>query len=93
VFYRYANINLAQLQENLGGASREQALEIATHVVHMLATEVPGAKQRTYAAFNPADMVMVNFSDMPLSMANAFEKAVKANDGFLQPSLQAFNQY
>ncbi len=25
---------------------------------------------------------MVNFSDMPLSMANAFEKAVKANDGF-----------
>ncbi|WP_176377375.1 type I-E CRISPR-associated protein Cas7/Cse4/CasC, partial [Escherichia coli] len=24
VFYRYANINLAQLQENLGGASREQ---------------------------------------------------------------------
>ncbi|MBW6090475.1 type I-E CRISPR-associated protein Cas7/Cse4/CasC [Escherichia coli] len=41
-----------------------------------------GAKQRTYAAFNPADMVMVNFSDMPLSMANAFEKAVKANDGF-----------
>ncbi|MDR5941988.1 type I-E CRISPR-associated protein Cas7/Cse4/CasC, partial [Escherichia coli] len=56
-------------------------------------TEVPGAKQRTYAAFNPADMVMVNFSDMPLSMANAFEKAVKAKDGFLQPSIQAFNQY
>lgn len=25
---------------------------------------------------------MVNFSDMPLSMANAFEKAVKAKDGF-----------
>lgn len=36
---------------------------------------------------------MVNFSDMPLSMANAFEKAVKAKDGFLQPSIQAFNQY
>ncbi|HHO9646530.1 TPA: type I-E CRISPR-associated protein Cas7/Cse4/CasC [Escherichia coli] len=93
VFYRYANINLAQLQENLGGASREQALEIATHVVHMLATEVPGAKQRTYAAFNPADMVMVNFSDMPLSMANAFEKAVKAKDGFLQPSITGLRDY
>ncbi len=37
---------------------------------------------------------MVNFSDMPLSMANAFEKAVKAKDGFFpQLSLQAFNQY
>lgn len=28
VFYRYANINLAQLQENLGGASREQAWKL-----------------------------------------------------------------
>ena len=27
------------------------------------------------------------------AMANAFEKAVKAKDGFLQPSIQAFNQY
>ena len=56
----------ASLSRNLGGASGTGS-EIATHVVHMLATEVPGAKQRTYAAFNPADMVMVNFSDMPLS--------------------------
>ncbi|EAA8761816.1 type I-E CRISPR-associated protein Cas7/Cse4/CasC [Salmonella enterica subsp. enterica] len=93
VFYRYANINIAQLQENLGGVTRTKALEIASHVVHLLATEIPGAKQRTFAAFNPADMVMVNFSDMPLSMANAFEKAIKAKDGFLQPSIQAFNQY
>lgn len=48
----------------------------------MLATEVHGAKQRTYAAFNPADMVMVNFSDMPLSMANAFEKRLKRKMAF-----------
>lgn len=93
VFYRYASLNIAQLQENLGGASREQALHIAAHLAHMLATEVPGAKQRTFAAFNPADMVMINFSDFPLSLANAFESPVKAKDGYLLPSINAFNEY
>lgn len=94
VFYRYCSLNIAQLQENLGGASRQQALEIAAHLVHMLATEVPGAKQHSFAAFNPADMVMVNFSDLPVSLANAFEKPVAAKkEGFLQPSIEAFSSY
>ena len=93
VFYRYASLNIAQLQENLGGVSREQVLEIAAHLAHMLATEVPGAKQHTFAAFNPADMVMINFSDFPLSLANAFESPIKAKDGYLLPSINAFNEY
>ena len=42
----------------------------------------------TYAAFNPADMVMVNFSDMPLSMANAFEMSLP---DFCKLSLRAKN--
>jgi len=94
VFYRYASLNLAQLQENLGGATRQQALEIAAHLAHLLATEIPGAKQHSFAAFNPADLVMVNFSDLPVSMANAFEKPVTAKkEGFLHPSIEAFNAY
>ncbi|CCJ87639.1 type I-E CRISPR-associated protein Cas7/Cse4/CasC [Cronobacter dublinensis] len=93
VFYRYASLNIAQLQENLGNASREKALTIAAHLAHLLATEVPGAKQRTFAAFNPADMVLVNFSDFPLSMANAFEQPVKAQEGYIKPSLEAFKHY
>ncbi|EOU9561231.1 type I-E CRISPR-associated protein Cas7/Cse4/CasC [Cronobacter dublinensis] len=93
VFYRYASLNIAQLQENLGNASREKALAIAAHLAHLLATGVPGAKQRTFAAFNPADMVLVNFSDFPLSMANAFEQPVKAQEGYIKPSLEAFKHY
>lgn len=94
VFYRYASLNLAQLQENLGGATRQQVLEIAAHLAHMLATEVPGAKQHSFAAFNPADLVMVNFSDLPISLANAFEKPVVASkEGFLRPSIETFNEY
>ncbi|WP_075182183.1 type I-E CRISPR-associated protein Cas7/Cse4/CasC [Pantoea sp. 1.19] len=94
VFYRYASLNLRQLQENLGGASREQVLSLAAHLAHLLATEVPGAKQHSFAAFNPADLVMVNFSDVPVSLANAFENPVKpASDGYLHPSITAFNTY
>ncbi|MEJ2045695.1 MAG: type I-E CRISPR-associated protein Cas7/Cse4/CasC [Reinekea sp.] len=95
VFYRYASLNLKQLQENLGGADRQTALEIAAHLGHMLATEVPGAKQHSFAAFNPADLVMVSFSDIPVSLANAFEAPVKADyqGGYLTNSVKELNDY
>lgn len=98
VFYRFASLNVAQLQDNLGGAPRERALEIAAHVVHMLATIVPEAKQHSFAAYNPADLVYVTFSQAPLSAANAFEAPVRPEKGanrggFLSPSIQAFESY
>ncbi len=95
VFYRYASLNIRQLQENLGGAPREDALVVAKHVLHMLATVVPTAKQNSFAAFNVADIAMVAFSDQPISLANAFEEPVKAakGGGFLKPSVAAFVTY
>lgn len=94
VFYRYANLNLRQLQENLGGIGKEEMLDIAAHLAHMLATETPNAKQRTFAAFNPADLVLVNFSDIPISLANAFEAPVRAErDGYLVPSVRKLTDY
>lgn len=93
VFYRYASLNIGQLLENMGGASRDQALEIAAHTLHMLATVVPSAKQQSFAAHNLADLTMVSFSDLPVSLANAFEMPVRAKDGFLKPSLIGLNGY
>jgi len=95
VFYRYASLNIGQLQENLGGCSRDKALEIASHVLHMLATVVPSAKQQSHAAYNPADLALVSFSDIPISLANAYEAPVRAsnNNGFLKPSLASLNTY
>lgn len=95
VFYRYASLNIGQLQENMGGASREQVLEIAVHVLHMLATVVPSAKQQTFAAHNLADLALVSFSDLPVSLANAFENPVKQakGGGYLKPSLEYLNNY
>lgn len=87
-FYRYASLNLAQLQENLGGATRGRALEIAGHLAYLFATVVPQAKQQTFAAHNLADAVLVSFADLPVSLANAFEAPVSAerSGGFRKPS-------
>ena len=94
VFYRYASLNLFQLQENLGGASRHEALDIASHLLHLLATEVPSAKQQSFAAHNLADLALVSISNQPISLANAFEAPVKAaGEGFLKPSVDALHDY
>lgn len=95
VFYRYASLNIGQLQENLGGASREKALEVAVHVLQMMATVVPSAKQQSFAAHNLADLALVSFSDIPASLANAFEKPVrqKNGSGFRKPSIDALHDY
>jgi CRISPR system Cascade subunit CasC len=95
VFYRYASLNIGQLQENLGGANREKALEIAAHVLHMMATVVPSAKQQSFAAHNLADLALVSFSDVPVSLANAFERPIsqKNGSGYREPSITALYDY
>jgi len=105
VFYRYASLNVKQLQVNLGlvpdmknaetTESRKRALEVAKHVFHMLATVVPSAKQQSFAAHNPADFAIVSFSDQPISLANAFEQPVKParEGGFLHLSTQRLGDY
>ena len=106
VFYRYASLNLKQLQVNLGllsdmksketPESRKRALEIAKHAFHMLATVVPSAKQQSFAAHNRADFAIVSFAVQPISLANAFEQPVKCdykNAGFLKPSVKMLADY
>ena len=95
VFYRYASLNIGQLQGNLGNASREKALEVASHILHLMATVVPSGKQQSFAAHNLADLAMVSFADVPVSLANAFEEPVKAGPGggFLKSSIKTFHDY
>jgi CRISPR system Cascade subunit CasC len=105
VFYRYASLNLKQLQVNLGlipdmaakgtPETRNRALEIASHVLQMLATVVPSAKQQSFAAHNLADLALVSFSDLPVSLANAFEQPVQQRNGsgYRGPSIAALHDY
>ena len=105
VFYRYASLNLRQLQVNLGLLediqseetvdTRSDALEIARHVCHMFTTVVPSAKQQSFAAHNLADFAIVSFADQPISLANAFETPIARDrdGGFLKPSIAALAGY
>ena len=105
VFYRYVSLNLKQLQVNLGlianmkseetADSRAQALAVARHVLHLLVTVVPSAKQQSFAAHNLADFAIASFADQPISLANAFEEPIKRdrNGGFLKPSIAALAAY
>lgn len=93
VFYRYASLNLRQLQDNLGGAARDRALEVGAHLLYLFATVVPSAKQQAFAAHNVADLVLASFGDVPLSLANAFESPVRDRDGYLRPSAEALIRY
>jgi len=95
VFYRYASLNIGQLRENMGDVERSDALAMGAHLLHLLATVTPEAKQRSFAAHNPADFVLVSFSDMPLSLANAFEEPVARGrqGGLSKPSLSRLIEY
>jgi CRISPR system Cascade subunit CasC len=105
VFYRYASLNLRQLQVNLGlladmesdetPESRQKALDIARHALHLLATVVPSAKQQSFAAHNLADFAIVSFADQPISLANAFEEPVARDrqGGYLKPSITGLAAY
>jgi CRISPR system Cascade subunit CasC len=105
VFYRYASLNLKQLQVNLGliekmaspetVESRKQALKIAGHLFNMLTTVVPSAKQQSFAAHNLADFAIVSFADQPISLTNAFEAPIQQerNGGYLLPSITALSKY
>ena len=94
VFYRYSSLNLSLLQKNLG-VDRADALNVAKHFLHLLATTIPSAKQNSFAAFNPTDFACVSLSDLPISLANAFEEPITRGKagGFRKPSISAFCDY
>ena len=96
VFYRYASLNIKSLQKNLGEKNnREKALKMASHVLHLLTTVTPSAKQQSFAAHNMADFALVTFSKQPLSLANAFETPVKDKfrEGLFKPSVRELLEY
>lgn len=94
VFYRYASLNIGQLAKNLG-VGRKEALELASHIVTLLATTTPSGKQKSFAAYNLADYVLVQFTNFPMSLANAFETPIKRErgGGYLQSSISAMEAY
>lgn len=90
-YYRYANVDVGQLVNNLGGdtAKAETGLRAFLHgMIHA----VPNGKQTGSAAQNPPALIMMTVRDRGLwSLANAFVKPIRssANEDVISASAAA----
>jgi CRISPR system Cascade subunit CasC len=93
-FYRYANINLKQLQSNLPD-DRELALEGTRAFLQSFIMSIPKAKQNSTAAQNLPSFVMIVVRDKGLaSLANAFVRPVDGDKkGLMVNSVEALAKY
>jgi CRISPR system Cascade subunit CasC len=94
-FYRYANIDISQLAENLGG---DQELVEATLKAFLLASRdaIPTGKQNSFAARNaPAFFFTVVRDRGAWSLANAFAEPVRAgrDGGLIEASIKALDTH
>lgn len=74
-FYKYANVNVEQLKENLGGNGDLLHASLKGFVRASIEA-IPSGKQNSFAAHTPPCYVEVTLSDAPTSYANAFSKPV-----------------
>ena len=83
-FYRYANVDVEQLQHNLGG-DVELAMRTLEAFIRASISAVPTGKQNSMAAQNPPSLVLAVVRQSGLwSLANAFVQPVRADrDGDL----------
>lgn len=93
VFYQYASVDVDLLAKNLG-TDRINALEVIGKYLRIMAMTTPGGKQHSFASHSLAHCVMVSLSDMPLSLANAFENPIKkGREGYVIQSVKAMLEY
>lgn len=76
-YYKYANINVEKLRENLGGSDDLLQATIRGFVRSAIES-VPTGMQNSFAAHTPPCYIEVTCSDAPVSYANAFSKPVEA---------------
>ena len=93
-FYRYANIDLKQLEHNLQ-ADRELALSGAQAFLESFIMAIPKAKQNSTAAQNLPSFIMIVVREKGLvSLANAFARPVDGRDkGLMVNSVEALARY
>jgi CRISPR system Cascade subunit CasC len=90
-FYRYANIDLRQLKDNLGGDA-ELARKTVRAFLEASRDAIPTGKQNSFAAQNPPSFVFAVVRESGFwSLANAFVKPVRprGDDDIVQLSVDA----
>jgi CRISPR system Cascade subunit CasC len=94
-YYRYANVNLVQLRENLGG-DEELSLKTVGAFIRASVSAIPTGKQTSMAAPNPPEFIMAVVRDFGVwSLANAFARPVwpGSNGSLVGQSISALVNY
>jgi len=95
VFYRYANVDLADLTRNLGG-DQAAAGALTAAFLRAFIGSVPTGKRTATAPQTLPDLAYAAVrADRPLSLAGAFEAPVRADQvgGWSAPSRRALAEY
>ncbi|MBU3063158.1 type I-E CRISPR-associated protein Cas7/Cse4/CasC [Nocardia sp. NEAU-G5] len=95
VFYRYANIDITDLQTHLGDGEGPMAQQLTREFLTAFTRTVPTGKQHSTAAQTLPDLIHVAVrADRPVSLAAAFESPVSAKgSGWAAPSRYALSAY
>ncbi|MCE1190381.1 MAG: type I-E CRISPR-associated protein Cas7/Cse4/CasC [Ignavibacteria bacterium] len=95
-FYRYAVINIDALSKNLSGDTAAIHDAVRAFITASF-TAMPTGKQNSFAAHNPPSLgfALIRESNMPWSLANAFEKPVRPSEkkGLVASSIEAMSSY
>ncbi|GAB3308489.1 type I-E CRISPR-associated protein Cas7/Cse4/CasC [Epidermidibacterium keratini] len=92
VLYRYANINVDGLAENLGDPATTAAAAAA--FVRSFARSMPTGKQNTFANRTlPEAIVIAVREDHPVNLVGAFENPVLPEDGLVKQSAVRLAEY
>lgn len=90
--YRYANLNVTELQKHLPG----DAVSVVRMFAKAFVCSMPEGKQNSFANRTlPADVYVAIRGDQPVNLAPAFEKPVSAGhgNGYLEGSEKALAAY
>lgn len=85
--YRYANVNLDRLQDNLGNV--DATARAAAALVESFVRAMPTGKANTFANNTLPDVVVITVrNDSPVNLVNAFESPVVSTDGYRVESVR-----
>lgn len=94
-YYRYVGLNLDMLAnpDHLESLSPEHRRSVSEIFLRAAVQAVPSARKNSMFGVNPPEYVLaLKRSGQPLSLANAFESAIRADGGYVQPSIAALRE-
>jgi CRISPR system Cascade subunit CasC len=94
-YYRYANIDLEKLKENLGETNIDLLEATVAGFIKAMALALPTGMQNSFAAQTYPSYIEVVALDKPLSYANAFSKPVRGSEkhSIEEVSIEALKEY